>query len=177
VLVISATMLLHWVVFDSLARSDCGAEAAAFQSAALFAAGMVMLYSHTAKFAELGIALGCALFVVAVATAIGKLNASGAVPAGVAILPGLMLATRPSLPDNTIPPTSYWLIALAPLVLTPFLIPRLARQHGWLARIVRAALILTPLVIAVALAARGEKLPWEKESEDDHEPVAHVSGA
>lgn len=166
VLVLSAAMLLQWAILDGLARSDAGAEAAAYQSAALFAAGTVMLYTHFGKFAEVGIALGCALFVVAIATAVGKLNASGAVPAGVATLPVLLFAARPSLPNHAVPAASFWLVAFAPLALTPFLIPRLARQNGWLARVVRAVLILTPLVIAVALAAEHEKLPWEVPPED-----------
>ena len=58
-----------------------------------------------------------------------------------------------------------WSVALAPLALTPFLVPRLARQDGWLPRIARAVLVLAPLVIAVALAARSEKLPWEIDPE------------
>jgi hypothetical protein len=165
VVIFSAVMLLQWVILDGLARSDRGAEAAAYQSAALLAAGTVMLYSHSAKFAEIGIALGCALFVVAIATAVGRLNASGAVPAGVAVLPGLALAARPSLPDSAVPAASFWLVTLAPLALTPFLVPRLGRQNGWPARIARAVLVLTPLAIAVALAADREKLPWEVEPE------------
>src|SRR5262249_30051706 len=155
--ILLAVMLLQWAILDSLARSDHGAEAALYQSAALFAAGTVMLYAHTAKFSELGIALGGALFVVAIATALGKLNASGGNPDGV--------ATRPSLPDSNVRAASFWLVALAPLALTPFLIPRLARQNGWLPPVVRALLILTPLAIGVALAAQSEKLPWEVEAE------------
>jgi len=163
--VIAAVMLLQWVILDGLARTDRGAEAAAYQSAALLAAGTVMLYAHFAKFAELGIALGCAFSVVAVAAGLGKLNASGAVPTGVAFLPGLVFAGRPSLPENAIPAASFWLVALAPLALTPFLIPRLARQNGWVARIGRMLLVLAPLAVAVALAAQSEKLPWEIDPE------------
>lgn len=165
VLVISAVMLLQWVILDDLARTDRGAEAAAYLSAALFATGTVMLYAHFGKFAELGIALGCAFFVVAVAAGLGKLNASGAVPIGVAFLPGLVFAGRPSLADNNVPAASFWLVALAPLVLTPFLIPRLNRQAGWLACTARAVLVLAPLAIAVVLAMQHEKLPWEVEPE------------
>jgi hypothetical protein len=164
--ILSAVMLLQWAVLDGLARTDRGAEAAAYQSAALFAAGTVMLYAHFGKFAELGIALGGALAVVAIATAVGKLNASGAVPAGVAFLPGLVFAGRPSLPESAIPAASFWLVSLAPLALAPFLVPRLARQTGWMPCVARAVLVLTPLVIAVALAAQTEKLPWDVPPEE-----------
>lgn len=166
VLVLSAAMLLQWVILDELARSDRGTEAAAYQSAALFAAGTVMLYAHFGKFAEVGIALGCALAVVAAATAVGKLNASGAVPAGVAFLPGLIFAGRPSLAENAVPAASFWLVALAPLALAPFLAPRLARQTGWWPVVVRAVLVLAPLTVAVVLAMQNEKLPWEIEGEN-----------
>jgi len=165
VVVLAAVMVVQWAILDGLARSEAGGEAALYQSAALLAAGVLMLYAHWAKFSELGLALGCAFFVVAIGTAFGKLNASGSVPAGVGLLPGIIFAGRPSLPDNNVPAESFWLVALAPLALTPFLIPRLARQHGWFARIVRLVLVLTPLVIALVLAARHEKLPWEGEPE------------
>lgn len=125
-----------------------------------------MLYAHFARFAELGIALGCSMAVVAIATAVGKLNASGAVPAGVALVPGLIFAGQPSLAENAVPAASFWLVGLAPLALTPFLVPRLARQTGWWPVVVRAVLVLAPLAVAVALAMQHEKLPWEIEGEN-----------
>ena len=57
---------------------------------------------------------------------------------------------------------AFWLVALAPLALTPFLIPRLNRQNGWLARIARAVLVLAPLVAAVVLASKHETIAFEE---------------
>jgi hypothetical protein len=40
------------------------------------------------------------------------------------------------------------------------LIPRLAQQNRWLLMLLRLVLVLTPLGVAVALAARYEELPF-----------------
>lgn len=155
-----AVMLANWVVLDGVARPGAGGQVAAYQAAILLAAGLILLYAHTAKFMSLGIVMGFAMLGVAVVTGPAKADASGAVPAGVAFLPGLMLAVPPSLPKPAFPAACFWLVVLAPLTLAPFLFPALARSNGWVARLVRAVLIITPLVIAVALADRYEKIVY-----------------
>jgi hypothetical protein len=158
---LAAAMALEWVVLDSVARTKPGAggQVAAYLSAAFFAAAAVLIYHHWAGAMEIAVVLGAAMFGLAAAAGAAKEDASGAVPAGVAFLPGLMLAGRLSM-DSKIPVAAFWLVALAPLALTPFLIPRLARQSGWAARVARAVLMLIPLVIAVALADQHEQLAF-----------------
>ena len=87
---------------------------------------------------------------------------AASIPAGVAFLPGLMLNGR-VLTESNVPLISYWLLALAPLALTPFLTPVLNRKNGWIVRLIRSLLILAPVVIAVLLAAQNEKLVFEEE--------------
>ena len=60
---------------------------------------------------------------------------------------------------------SILLIALTPLTLLPFLIPRVSRQNRWLLIIAQAVLVLTPLVIAVVLAARFEQPAYVEQAE------------
>lgn len=158
---LAATMLLSWVALDGTARAAAGGQAAAYLAATLLAAGTVLLYAHSARFMELGVVAGCALFGVAVAAAAAKTDASGAVPAGVAFLPSLLLNGR-LLTDSAVPPASFWLVGLAPLALVPFLVPAVARQNRWLLLSLRTAFILAPLVTAVALAAAAEKLAFEE---------------
>jgi len=134
---------------------------AAWQAAIFLGAGIVLLYAHSARFMDIGVILSFAMLGVAVAASSGKADASGAVPAGVAFLPGLMLNGR-ILTESHVPLTSFWLIALAPLALTPFLIPALNRKHGWIVCIVGSVLVLTPVVCAVILAAQHEQLVFEE---------------
>jgi hypothetical protein len=157
-----AVMLASWAVWDGLARAGAGGEVAAYQAAALYTAGAVLLYHHWAGATEVAVIAGSALAGVAVVAWAARADASGAVPAGVAALPVLMLAGRLGA-DSQVPLASFWLVALAPLALAPFLVPRLSRQNGWLARVGRAVLALTPLILAVVLAAQYEQLAFEEE--------------
>ena len=75
------------------------------------------------------------------------------------------------------PVECFWLVALAPLLFAPFLIPWVARQNKWVLRAVRLVLLLTPLVIALQLAAKDRKLPHEKEAEWSQLPTPHEAGA
>lgn len=161
-LALPAVVLLWWAGLDGVARAGAGGQAAMYQAAVCYAAGAVLLYHHWAGAMEAAVAVGSALAGV---TAVGwatKADASGAVPAGVGVLPGLLLAARLSQ-DSKVPVAAFWLVALAPVVLLPFLVPRLNRQNGPAARIARAVLVLLPLALAVRLAALNETLPFEEE--------------
>ncbi|HEX4613086.1 MAG TPA: hypothetical protein VH092_33155 [Urbifossiella sp.] len=156
-------MLLLWVALDGMARDRAGSEVAAYLAAAFLAGGVVLLYAHSARFMDLGVMCGCAAAGVAVAVFPTRGDASGAVPLGVVGLPALMLNGRYQLTDHQVPLAAFCLAALAPLVLLPFLIPRLARQPRWVIVPLRALLVLGPLIAAVVLAQQHEKLPFEEE--------------
>jgi hypothetical protein len=166
-----AAMLFVWIVLDGLARGGASAEVSALLAAIFFAGGVVLLYSHNAKFMQLAVLVGSAMFGIAVAAAgppreePPRFAASGAIPAAVLFLPGLLLGTRPSHDDNKVPAECFWLVALTPLVLAPFLVPWVSRQNKWLLFALRVLLVLTPLVVAVALAGKYEKFPFEEEPE------------
>jgi hypothetical protein len=95
--------------------------------------------------------------------ALGGCDTSGAIPAGVAFLPGLILSTRPSMVAHNVPPLSLWLVALCPVVLLPFLISAPSERRGWIVRLVRTVLVVAPLATAIVLAAQHEKLVFEEE--------------
>jgi hypothetical protein len=160
---VAAAMLLVWVPLDELARADAGAEVAGYLYAILVAAGVVLLYAHSARFTELGVIIGSAMFGIAVVSGVTKADVSGAIPAAVVFLPGLMIAVGPSLADNKVPAASFWLLALAPVLLAPFLLPALARYDGWRLRAVRIILVLIPVILAVVLADEHEKLAFDEE--------------
>ena len=158
---LAAAMLLEWVILDGLARTKASAQVVACLSAVLVLAGAVMLYAHSARFMEAGVMLGFALLGVAAACGAVKADASGAIPAVVGLLPGLMLTGRFTT-DSKVPVESFWLLALAPLALAPFLVPALCRKHGWVVRIIRVVLILAPAIAGVVLAAQHEQLVFEE---------------
>ena len=163
-------MLLVWVALDGIARSGASAQVAAYTSAMLMTGAAIMLYAHSARFMELAVVLGSAMFGVAVANALAKPNdddkkadTSGAIPAVVAFLPGLVLGARPSLAEHNVPNACFWLVALAPAVLLPFLLPAVARKSDRALAVARAVLVLLPLVVAVVLAAKHETLVFEEQ--------------
>jgi hypothetical protein len=80
-------------------------------------------------------------------------------------LVGLVLGTWPSRVENKVPDVCFWLVALAPLLLAPFLVPRIARRNRWVLLALRVVLVLAPLVVAVLLAGQNEKFPYEEEPE------------
>lgn len=168
---LAAAMFLVWLVLDGLARGGASVEVAAFQGATLFAGGVILLYSHNAKFMELAVLLGSALFGVATVTALARTDgypqvaASGALPAAVVFLPGLLLGTRPSHADNQVPVMCFWLVALAPLLLAPFLVPRVARQNRWLLLAGQSLIVLAAITSAVLWAGQHEKFPFEEEEQ------------
>jgi hypothetical protein len=167
---LAGAMLVVWVALDGVARNGASAQVSGYASAALMTAGAILLYTHNARFMEIAVVLGSALFGVSVANGLlkpdadgRKADASGAMPAVVAFLPGLILGTRPSMDAHNVPAACFWLVALAPAALLPFLLPPVARKAGWWVPAVRAALVLAPLVAAVAVAARHETLVFEEQ--------------
>jgi hypothetical protein len=176
---LAGTMLLVWLVADGFARGGFSAEVSAYLGASLFVGGAVVLYAGTLGFMELAVIVGSAMFGIAVVNVIArpgangeKVLATGAIPAAVAFLPGLILGCRPSLAEHKVPDICFWLTALAPLLLAPFIVPRISRQNRWLLLALRVLLVLAPLAVALMLAGKHEKLPYEKEEEWSLNPVS-----
>jgi hypothetical protein len=174
-----AAIVVEWVVLDSIARAGASAQVAAYLGLALVGAAVVLLHARWAGGMELGLVAGFAL--LGVALAVGAVTAaepapevlpwerpptptaaSGAIPAGVVFLLGLAIPGRLSN-DSTVPLQSFWLIALAPLALAPFLIPALCPKNGWFVRIARLVLVLAPVVAAVVLADQHARLTFDEE--------------
>jgi hypothetical protein len=154
---------LEWVILDSISRAGHGSSVAFFQSAMLMAAGVVILYAHSARFMDVGVMAAMAYFGIAVVSIAARpVDVSGSIPAGVVLLPGLLLSTKLGT-ESKVPDYSFWLAALAPLVLATWLVPALSRKNGWINYGLRWLVVLIPLVIAVILAGQKETLPWEEE--------------
>jgi hypothetical protein len=154
-------MLLIWLTCDGLARAREGGEIALALAFCLLALSGVLIYSHTAQLMELAVIAAAALFGIAAAVNVARVDCSGAIPAAVVFLPGLAVAGQTTTISN-VPSASFWLAAVAPLFLAPFLLPALARRTPWWMRILRLAIVLLPLITAIVLAAWDEKLAYEE---------------
>lgn len=155
---LASAMLLAWIALDGTARSGASAQTALGLAATFFAAGTVIIYAHSTRFMDVALVLGAAFLGIGIVSRIASADASGALPAAVGFLPGLMLNVRYQT-ESLVPLASFWLIALAPLAWLPLVIPRVARQNRWLLGAARFALLGIPLAIAVALALKYENLP------------------
>jgi hypothetical protein len=162
---LAACMFAIWIALDGVARAEAGAEVAAYMGLCFFAAAIILIYAHSKFFMDMAVIFSFAMFGIAAAAAVGKADTSGAIPASVVFLPGLIFGTKPSMEVHKVPEVALWLVVLAPLVLLPFLIPVLSRQRGWIVRSIRAVVILAPVIVAVTLAAQHEKLPFDEEEQ------------
>jgi hypothetical protein len=156
---LGAAMLFLWIALDGLARGGASDQATLALAATFLAAGGVIIYAHSSLFMDIALALAFAMIGIAVLARVTGCDASGAIPAGVGFLPTLVLNFRYQAEPNNVPAVCFWLVALAPIVLLPFLIPRIARQNRWLLLGSRFVFLAIPLVIAVALAMHHEDLP------------------
>ena len=152
---------LEWIVLDSLARNGRSISVSFALAAIFFAASGVILYSHSARFMDVSVMAGAAFLGLGiVGLAVRSADCTGAVPAAVALLPGLLLSTKAGT-ESHVPLASVLLVAIAPLALSLWFIPALARRDGPHALVARMMLVLIPLVTALVLAGRVETLPWE----------------
>ena len=145
-----------WFALDQLDSAE-GVTLAGLTS---LLAGGVCLYAHVARFLDVATFTGSALLGVAVVAAAARVDARGAIPAFVGMIPGLMLSCH-AYSASDVPAASYALIALAPLVLLPWAIPALARRSGPWPRLARLGCVLLPLFVALVLAGQVETLPWD----------------
>ena len=157
-----ACSLALWLTLDHLAACSFPAEITALQALVALLAGGVMLYAHSAIFLDLATILGSALLGVAVVAGSAKVDARGAIPAFVGLLPGLLVSGR-ALTTSEVPVASFVLAAVATLALFPWLVPNLSRRTGPWPRVIRFVSVLAALVAALVLAGRVETLPWEQE--------------
>ena len=153
--------LALWFALDRLAECGNPAEALALPALVALLGGGVFLYAHSASFMDMATILGSALLGVAVVAGGVKVDARGAIPTFVGLFPGLLLSGR-ALTTSEVPAASFVLVAVAPLTLLPWAVPRLSRRTGPWPRVLRFVSVLTPLVVALILAGRVETLPWDE---------------
>jgi hypothetical protein len=160
-LVLGAVILAEWAVLEQLPWRGMMPLAAAL--AAVAASGL-LIYAGSLRFNQAALILAGSLLGIGLAALAMRAPASAA-SAGVAVmLPGLLL--QGGFENTTaVPSASFYLIALAPLVLALSLLPawqRRQKQGLWLVQLV---LFLLPLGIAIGLAVQNESLNYDEEGD------------
>lgn len=155
-----AVTFLQWLTLDRIAAAGFSAEVSGLQTLTAFATGGLMMYAHWLTGVDVATIVGSAFLGLALVGAISKLDARAAIPASVGLLPGLIVSAK-GLTSSEVPGVAFWIVGLAPLILTPWLLPAVLRRRGVTLRVCRGALVLLMLLMGVALAACHETLPWE----------------
>jgi hypothetical protein len=153
----AAVMAVVWGALDAVSRKNPGGTLAACLSLVAGGAACVAIHDGSARFTDFATFVASALFVLALGGWILRADVGGGV-AVVAVMTVLLMVREEALPtsdeDTTkhVPVAAYWLVALAPLVLSVFLIPQVSKfGTKWYGAFVKVLLVLIPVGIAVYL--------------------------
>lgn len=152
----AALMWMNWMLLDILADESNNSSLGASMVLALLVAGGVLVFAGIARYMETAIVLAMALAGVALIAWWRQFDLGATVPAVAVLLPGLLLVGKQQTFVESIHWTAFALPALAPLCLAATLPIRdwpKARLSA-----LRIALVLVPLMIAMALARQAGAL-------------------
>ncbi len=183
----AAVMAVVWGVMDTVSRKYPGGTLAACLSLVAGGAACVAIHDGSARFTDFATFVASSLFVLALGGWILRADVGGGV-AVVAVMTVLLMVREEALPTPPLPTVSeealsttaddvtvqatkhvpvaaYWLVALAPLVLSLFLLP-LVSKFGtkWYAAVAKLLLVLIPVGIAVYLCLTEAPLEFNKET-------------
>jgi hypothetical protein len=123
------------------------------------AASTVLIFAHSARFADLGGLMIACLGGAGLVAALWATQTRALLAAPAAFLPPLMLAGAANT-YSEVPAAAFAWVAFAPCALWLLAIPRLRRLPPWAFAAVAILFVLIPCAVAVAMAARVEKLDF-----------------
>ncbi len=164
----AAVMAVVWGVLDAVSRKHPGGTLAACLSLVAGGAACVAIHDGSARFTDFATFVASSLFVLALGGWILRADVGGGV-AVVPVMTVLLMVREEALPTTSddvtkhVPVAAYWLIGLAPLVLSVFLLPRVS-QYGmkWYSAVVKVLLVLILVGIAVYLCLSEAPMSFEK---------------
>jgi len=156
---LGGAILSGWALLGALATMWQDGTLAAAIAACFAVAAMILLHAHSAKLTDFALLASMALVGTALAAWVRPSDTGSALAAAAVFLPGLLLNGQHST-FSEVPKLSFVLAALAPLAVTPMLIPMLARQSRWKRWLPAIGLPLIPAIWALVLAARAETLQF-----------------
>ncbi len=164
----AGVMAVLWAMLDSVSRKNPGGTLAVCMSLVAGGAACVAIHDGSARFTDFATFVASSLFVLALGGWILRADVGG----GVAIVPVmtvLLMVREEALPTNPddvtkhVPVAAYWLVALAPLVLSVFLLPSVLKfGTKWYGAVVKLLLVLIVVGFAVYLCLTYAPLSFEK---------------
>jgi hypothetical protein len=142
------------VLLETVCERRPGGETAFKLAVVSLGGAVVLLQAHSGSLSDAASVVAASLLGVALVMWWRQSDAGGAMPGIAVLVPGLMVAGRTQT-FSEVPPISFALIGLAPLLLGIPLLPTAARWPR-AARVLRAVLVLTALGVAVGLAMWAE---------------------
>lgn len=149
---------LGWAGSAKAAQQAPGGAVGFGLAAALFGASIVILHGHTASVAEAITIPAAALVGIAIASAIAKVEVTGALPGLCVMLPACLLIGATEA-DSEVPSYAFALAGLPPLTIGLMALPPLTKMTGIGRHLVFWVLCLGPTIAALILAVRAESLP------------------
>jgi hypothetical protein len=152
----AAVVFLEWELLQRLAAEPPDGGVLLCLALALMTAGVVLLYASIARWMEAAVICASALAGMGLVAWWRRADASGAIPAAVVILTGLLLMGQRETGVETIPWSAFAVAALAPLMLAGAWPIR--HWPGLPRHLARLLLILIPLIVAILLAQQAGDL-------------------
>jgi hypothetical protein len=146
-----------WQILERLARTTPGGQAPWLLALTFLAGGLIILYAHCGRLAEVAMICAGALIGLGLVACWARIDCSGVVPATAVLLPGTLLAGATET-WSEVPGLAFALVALAPLVLAGTLPTSLRRWPLTRLALLRLLLLLLPLACAVLLAVHAESI-------------------
>jgi hypothetical protein len=124
-------MAIQWAIVDAVGRRNPGGGIAAAMAVVSLGAATVFIHDAAAGFTDLATFLFAALTVLTLMAWITGTDVGAAAAATVIPLLSLLLMNYDLRSEPKVPKACYWLVGLAPFVLTLFLFPPIARFSRW----------------------------------------------
>jgi hypothetical protein len=147
----AAVLMGGWALLEPLADRPPGGSVPMLLALSAFAAGGILIHASSKRLMDAETALGAALTGVAAVSCWRRADGGGAVPGAVVLLPGLLLMGQQET-FTEIPWPVFAAPALAPFMLVVALVPPFRSWEGRRLHVLRLALVLVPLAVAVGLA-------------------------
>ncbi len=160
------TILLEWLVLTELGRRWKDGTAAAALAGCFALTGLLIVDIHYAKGMDIALFFAAGLAAVALVSWLLPGDTGPALAAAAVVLPGILQTSYQDMTPKV--PFTYFIVAgMAPLALTPMLLPFLSRLRGFARWVPGILLPLIPAVVALAMAMEIEPLTLEEPGEED----------
>jgi len=153
-------VLIEWDLLERAASQSPGGLYPFAVALVPFGAAAVLIHAHSARLTDVATIISAALLGIAVVAWLQASVISAAMPAVAVVLPGLLLSGYHET-YSQVPWQCFTLVALAPIALVLSVVPPMSRLSPFGRRAASVALLMLPVIIAVAWTMSAEPLQFE----------------